>query len=60
MDLYKNEDWGDPKNYDLKITRDGDGMETKYSVLPRPAKDVDPEIMTAYLDANIDLEALLD
>lgn len=51
-------DWGDPREYDLVITRSGDGMETKYSCIAKPRKE-----LTAEDKANIKpikLEVLFD
>jgi hypothetical protein len=39
--LNKDEAWGDPKNYDLSITRTGEGMDTEYTVVPTPPKAFD-------------------
>jgi hypothetical protein len=32
--LAQDEEWGDPKEYDIKITRQGTGTETTYNVTP--------------------------
>jgi len=58
--LVKDEDWGDPKGYDLKITRKGDGMETEYFVSPIPHKPAAPEILEQYQSNPINLEGLFD
>lgn len=42
--LLKDEDWGDLKNYDIVINKSGSGMETKYSVNPKPHSEFDKEI----------------
>jgi len=56
--LVSDEDWGDPKQYDIKINRTGTGMETEYAVSPKPQKEVDPAILKAFADKPIRLEAL--
>lgn len=33
-DLAADEDWGDPQDYDIKITRTGKGLDTRYAVVP--------------------------
>ena len=58
--LVKDEDWGDPKNYDIKINRTGSGIETEYAVNPKPHKEIDSEILKAYADKPINLESLYD
>lgn len=56
--LVKDEDWGNPKKYDIKITKKGDGLTTEYAVNPKPAKEVATDIATKYADSHINLEAL--
>jgi hypothetical protein len=58
--LYKDEDWGDPTDYDLKITKEGEGMDTKYAVVASPKKELTDDMKKAYKDANIYLEALFE
>lgn len=58
--LAKDEDWGAPYGYDIKVIRTGDNMETKYSVNPSPHKPLADEIYKAYTDRPVDLEKLYD
>lgn len=59
QNLSKDSDWGSPFEYDIKITRSGDGMETEYTINPVPHKPVTEEIKKAYFDKQpIDLTAL--
>lgn len=37
--LYKDPDWGDPTGYDIKITREGTGLNTTYSVVASPNRE---------------------
>lgn len=34
LKLYHDEDFGDPKGYDIKVSRTGKGNETRYTVMP--------------------------
>ena len=54
----KNEDWGDPKDYDFTITREGEKLNTKYSVIASPKTKLDEGVAQAYKDMNINLDAL--
>lgn len=59
--LSRDEDWGDPvgtKGYDIVVTRDGEGFDTKYTTSPKPHKELDPGILKLYTDMKINLEAL--
>lgn len=57
--LSADKDWGSPVGtYDIVVTRSGDGLETKYEVLPKPAKPLDPGVKVAYEAMNINLEEL--
>lgn len=58
LNLVNDEDWGDPKKYDIKVNRSGSGLDTKYAVSPKPHKELDPEILQAYAEKPINLEAL--
>lgn len=57
-DLYGNEDWGDPKNYDLTITRTGEKFKTTYSLVPSNLKPVGKDIAAAVKDTPVNLAAL--
>ena len=56
--LAKDKDWGSPINYDLKVTKTGKDKLTKYTVNPKPAKPINPEIVKEYQAMKINLEAL--
>lgn len=58
--LTRDEDWGDPKDYDINVTREGDGLNTEYSVLPGQKKPVDEAILAEFEELSINLEALFD
>lgn len=53
-------DWGDLKGYDVVISRNGEGKETKYQVIAKPAKPVDSAILLLKSKTTINLEALYD
>lgn len=57
-DLCKDEEWGTPFNYDIKISKNGEGMETEYVVNPVPHKPVDNTIIEAFRERKINLDAL--
>lgn len=60
-ELAEDDDWGNPRNYDLVVNRDGEGLETEYSVKPKPAKDLDDDIKIAFANvvkAGFDLNEL--
>lgn len=56
--LSKDQDWGSPFEYDIKINKKGEKMETEYTVNPAPHKPVSQEILKAFKDRPIQLEAL--
>lgn len=31
-----NKEYGDPQNYDITVKKEGDGLQTKYTVIPSP------------------------
>jgi len=56
--LVKDSDWGNPCRYDIKIKKTGKEMLTKYTVTAVPHKAITKEIMQAFDDKPIYLEAL--
>ena len=56
--ISRDADFGHPHNYDLKITRRGDGLETTYSMVPIPGALL-PEVQNAIENGQPNLEALL-
>ena len=57
--LVNNPKWGDPKRYDIAITKTGDGLDTEYMTQGEPPiADPSPEILTAFSAKQVNLEAL--
>ena len=56
--LVDNEKWGDPKGYDITITRTGEGLETEYQTMPNPHSEIEEEVKALYEETTIDLEKL--
>lgn len=58
--LNNDEDWGNPTDYDLKITRSGKDLDTRYVVTPSNKWPISEQIK-AELDATVhNLENLFD
>ena len=55
-----DEDWGDVKSYDLKITRTKENDKVKYEVTPAPKTELSMDIANAFAEKNINLNALYD
>lgn len=58
--LATDPEWGHPRNYDLKVRRDGDGLETEYTVTPSPAKPLASEAIAIAMATPVNLYALYD
>lgn len=58
--LCKDEDWGEPYFYDIKIIRKGEGVDTEYMLSPISHAPLDLEIIEAFKEMPINLEALFD
>src|SRR5690606_38082152 len=54
-ELTKDQEWGCPFEYDLKISKSGSGIETKYIINQVPHKKVSQEILDAFHDRPINL-----
>lgn len=55
MGLKADEDWGSYLDYDIVVTRTGEGMETRYSTMPKPKKPILDEIVQEWQAAGINL-----
>lgn len=53
----KDSDWGDLTGFDIVIRKDGDGMDTEYTVTPKPHKAMDIAISNAFKAIKIDSES---
>jgi hypothetical protein len=56
----KDEDYGDPTGYDIKINKTGEGKETEYSLVAAPPKSVTKDMATAFENLTCNLKALFD
>ena len=58
--LSKDSDWGDPRQYDLRVGRAGKGLDTKWTITPVPpiGPPTNEAVMTLR-DSPINLAALL-
>ena len=59
-DLISNEDWGDPRSYDITVTKKGELLDTEYGVQPSPQKPAPEEATIAFKETPVNLEALFD
>ena len=57
--LVASADWGDLTNYDIEVSKTGQKLDTRYTVMPQPVKSLTAEIKTEVKDHGIDIKALL-
>lgn len=60
LNLANDADWGSPMKYDIKVVREGDGLETKYALSPKPQKELAPEIVAAYEEVKESTEKTIN
>lgn len=58
--LVSDVDWGNPKDYDIKVNRTGEGLDTRYSVNPSPKKELAKEVSEADKNTPVNLELLFE
>ncbi len=56
--LVDNKKWGDPKKYDITVTKTGEMLNTEYSTMPNPHSELEPEIKQLWEETDVNLEAL--
>lgn len=60
LEYMNTEEYGSPLGYDIKITKTGKGMETKYAVVALPPKELTKEIKAKIDSVKVNLPALWD
>lgn len=60
MSLATDPDWGDFRNYDIKIKKEGTGKDTTYNVTAVPHKPIGENILRALDACPVRLEALYE
>lgn len=55
--LAKDDEWGDPTEYDIKISATGEGLNRDYKVVPIPKKPVSEADQKLIKGCSIDLSA---
>lgn len=58
QNLAKDQDWGDPREYDIKVTKSGQALDTKYDTNPCPKETLSVEIAEELSKVSPDLEKL--
>lgn len=58
--LTRDPDWGSPFGYNIKVERQGEKMDTKYTVIASPPSEITEEIREAYKNVPVNLEALYE
>jgi len=58
LEYTRDEDYGDPRGYDITITRSGHKMDTKYIVTPKPPSPATQEMVDSVAEARIDIRAI--
>lgn len=56
--LNNDEDWGNPREYNIKITKTGEKMETEYTVIPARPQPLSAQIAQAVAEKPVELLAL--
>jgi len=56
----KDEEYGDPTSYDVKISKTGEGKKTEYSLVAAPPKAVKADIQARYDELDCDVSRLFD
>jgi hypothetical protein len=57
--LSEDEDYGDPRGYDIEVTRVGRSLEdTKYTLIAKPPVPTSQEILDEFSKTNVNLEKL--
>jgi hypothetical protein len=58
--LSKDEEWGNPTGYDIKVIRKGSGLETEYTLNPVPPKALHEKIVELFKNTPLNMQALFE
>ena len=56
--LTANPKWGNPKGYDITVTKSGSGMSTEYTYIADPHSELDSKIKDQFSKMKVDLSLL--
>lgn len=56
--LINSDDWGNPMEYDIQISKQGEGLKTEYTVMPGKNGPVSKDVAKLDKDTPVNLEAL--
>lgn len=56
--IFDDSDWGDPTEYDIAITKEGESLLTKYAINPSPPKSLSNEEKDLVSSTKVNLNAL--
>lgn len=59
IELLKDEDWGDPMQYDIKIKRTGEKLSTEYSLISSNKGAMSKEVVDAVIETYCNPENML-
>lgn len=57
MGLFDSKAWGEPRGYNIVVTRAGEGFDTEYAVMPEPKEAIN---IPGATDKGVNLEALYE
>ena len=60
LGYFHDPQWGDPRGYDIVISREGVGLTTRYQVRPYPNSEISEAVQQLYKAANIRMERLFE
>ena len=58
--LTKDPEWGSPFHYNIKVDKQGEKLDTKYSVIASPPSELTEEIIAMYKQTPVNLDALYE
>lgn len=59
-DYAKNPKWGNPSKYDIVVTKEGEGINTTYKLMPDPPCVLPDEVMEEVINTPLNLNALFE
>lgn len=60
LSIIETEEYGNPVNYDVEVTKTGDGLNTEYKIIAKPPKAIDQKVAEQFNELEVNIEAVFE
>ena len=60
VSISRDADFGDPRNFDIKIKKEGEKMKTTYTINPLPPTELGEEAKNTIMQTQVNIDAYFE